>query len=178
MTLTSVTNQLAAIGTIGGQIVIVLLLVSFFMSRKGEVNKIVTFFGKNAILFAFLIALTGMLLSLWYSQVIGFTPCTLCWVQRIFLYPQVIILGIALFNKDKHVGKYAIALSTLGALVASYHYYLEFGGTAFINCGAVGGISCSQRLVYEFGYITIPLMALTSYLMIIGFFLSERRMRS
>lgn len=177
MTLVSLTNQLASIGTIGGQVIIMLLIASFFISRKGEVNKIIIFFGKNAVLFAFIVALGGMLVSLWYSQVIGFEPCTLCWIQRIFLYPQAIILGIALLRKDERVGDYAITLSVFGVFVALYHYYLEFGGTPLVNCGIENGISCSKRLVYEFGYITIPMMALTGFLMIIGFFIAERMMR-
>jgi len=61
---------------------------------------------------------------------LGFAPCELCWWQRIFLYPQTILLAIAYFTDDEHIHKYSIALSSLASFFAAYNLYLQFGNLA------------------------------------------------
>lgn len=131
-------------------------------------NKIFVFIAKNAILFAWIISIIAMSGSLFYSEVAGYEPCKLCWFQRICMYPFVLLFGISLLKKDNKIVDYALGLSGVGAVIAVYHYYLQLGGSSFFPCSAVGySVSCSQRFVLEFGYITIPMMALTGFLMII-----------
>jgi disulfide bond formation protein DsbB len=112
--------------------------------------------------------------SLFYSEIAGFAPCLLCWWQRIFLYPQAIILFIALFKKDWRVRKYAIALSGLGSLVSIYHTYIQFGGESLAPC-PVGGVSCQIVYFVEYGYVTIPTMALTAFGLIILLMLFRKK---
>ena len=86
------------------------------------------------------------------------------------MYPQVILLGMAWLKKDYGIILYSLALSVIGALIAGYHYLLQIGLVPSVNCSAVGySISCSQRFVMQFGYITIPMMSLTAFLLIIIF---------
>lgn len=116
---------------------------------------------------AFIVAASAVLASLFYSEVAGFPPCSLCWWQRIFIYPQAAILAMALYERDRRVGDYLILLSGLGAVVAIYHAYLQYGGTPLGSCGTgVGAVSCAQVFVNAFGYITMPIMSLTAFALI------------
>jgi disulfide bond formation protein DsbB len=104
------------------------------------------------------IALLSVIGSLIYSGVIGYAPCTLCWWQRAFIYPQVLLYGIALIFTDKNVFRYALAFSLVGIIFSLYHNYLDWGGSTLVACDA--SVSCTMRYVNEFGFVTIPLMSL------------------
>lgn len=110
------------------------------------------------------VALLGTIASLYYSEVLGFPPCNLCWYQRIFMYPQVFMLGFAWYRHDRSVVPYSLLLSGIGIALAGYHSYLQFGGSPLIPCGAGSqAAACAQRFVFEFGFITIPLMTATAF---------------
>lgn len=148
-----------------GQIFIVALAVCFL---SGQGKKITGFFSANAPVIMLVVALTATLGSLTYSDIIGYEPCKLCWIQRIFMYPQVVLLAIALYKKERLIVDYILGLSVIGAVIALYHYLLQIGIAPALPCGAVGySVSCSQRFVMEWGYITIPMMSLTAFLLII-----------
>ena len=172
MELISVVNQTLSLLTIAGQIIVVVLIVSFATKR----SEVLNFFAKHALSFALAVALIAMLGSLFYSEIAGYEPCKLCWFQRILMYPQAILLGIAWLKEDHGIVLYSIALSSLGALIAGYNYLLQIGFVPSIGCSAVGySINCSQRFVMQFGYVTIPLMALTAFLLIISFMMVSKR---
>ena len=117
---------------------------------------------------AFLVSLGATVGSLFLSEIAQFEPCKLCWFQRIFMYPQVFLLGIALWKKDLGIYTYSIALSAIGAIIAGYHYLLQIGVAPALPCSAVGySADCSQRFILQFGYITIPLMAFSAFLLIL-----------
>ena len=106
--------------------------------------------------------------SLFYSEIAGFDPCKLCWFQRIFMYPLAILLGLALIRKDFKFTFYPFALTLIGAIISLYHNTIYYGGISIFPCEPFGlGVSCTKVLVMEFGYVTIPLMALTAFLLII-----------
>lgn len=115
---------------------------------------------------AWLVALTATLGSLYFSEIRGFIPCELCWVQRILMYPLSIILGIAAYRGDTGIKKYVLPLSMIGIVVSSYHYMLQkipgFGG--FRPC--VQGVPCDVMYINWFGFITIPFLALTAFILI------------
>ena len=125
----------------------------------------------HAISLAFTAALLATLGSLTYSEILGYEPCKLCWIQRILMYPQVLILGLAVWGRHKRSRALldaSLILSAVGTLVALYRYLLQLGVAPALPCAAVGySVSCSQRFVMEFGYITIPLMALSAFLFIL-----------
>lgn len=161
-------NQVVSIGVIAMQVTILVILANllFFRSRT---NSFLVFFKKYAFYFGFLIAFGSVLLSLFYSNVIGFPACELCWIQRIFLYPQAILFGMELYKRDQTMVDFSLALAFFGSIVSLFHLYIENGGASSLSC-ATGGpatISCATRYVYEFGYVTIPTMALTASVFII-----------
>ncbi|MEK7541011.1 MAG: disulfide oxidoreductase [Patescibacteria group bacterium] len=166
MELISTVNQILLILTVAGQIIAAVLIVSFLIKQRTILN----FFAKYALVFSFIVALVATVGSLFYSEVAGYEPCKLCWFQRILMYPQVIILAMALLKKDNKVASYSIALSFLGVLISGYHYLLQLGVGPSISCSSIGySINCAQKFVMGFGYITIPMMAFTAFLLIIGF---------
>jgi len=163
-------NQFLAVGVILGQIFIIWSVFYFLFFRNKE-NFIIKFVGKNGMLLAFIVALASTLASLFYSEFIGYEPCVLCWYQRIFIYPQVIILGIALFKKDSSIINYSIILSLIGMLISLYQFVLQLGVIDGLPCSAVVESTCSKLFVIQFNYITIPLMAFTAFIIMIVFLL-------
>ena len=158
-------NATLSLLTLGGQILIFVLVLLLLFKKE---SPIIRFFEKHALLCAFLVALGGTVISLFYSEVAGFDPCKLCWYQRIFMYPQVVLLGIALWEKDYSVAKYSLTLSLVGGMIAFYHYYGQMFNPSALPCEVIGLTpACSQRFFVEFGYITIPMMALTGFVLIL-----------
>jgi len=155
-------NIILSLLAVFGQILILFIFISLLFGKNA---KPLAFLGKNAILLAFLVAAGATLGSLFYSEIAGFEPCKLCWFQRIFLFPQVIVLGLALLGKATDVKNIAIALSALGAAFAVYHNLLLAG---FVSGGwcSTAAVSCAQNFVFAFGYITIPVMSLTAFLLV------------
>ena len=176
MQLVQTVNTILGILTIIAQLSVVIIAISLVLRSKLS-KKILTFFGKNALLFSFIVALVSTLGSLFYSEIAHFEPCKLCWFQRILMYPQVLLLGFAFLKRDNHIGKYAMLLSGVGGVIALYHYLLQRGIVQeLVPCSAVGySVSCSQKFVMQFGYITIPLMALSAFSLILFLFFAQKR---
>jgi disulfide bond formation protein DsbB len=160
-------NKTLALGTLVLQIAIITFFLSIIWAKNRNkklpnlCQSYWDFLKQNSLLLSFLIVLGGTLSSLFYSSVIGYATCELCWFQRALIYPQVIILGVALWKKQKDIFDYVIALNIIGFLIALYQYYLQRFNVS-TNCGS-GDISCSSVYILEFGYITIPMMALTLF---------------
>ena len=171
--LTSTITQILSYLTVSAQVLSVFLLAAL-LARRSFAGQL-KFFGDNAILFSFIVAATAMGGSLFYSEVAGFEPCTLCWYQRILMYPQVFLLGLALLRKERVIIPYSICLSAVGAGIAGYHYLLEIGVVPELPCAATGySAACSQRFVLNLGYITIPMMAFSAFILILLFMVSAR----
>ena len=100
---TSSVTQVLSILTVIGDILIAgfLILIIYKLLSKKKVD--LDFIKENALLFAFIIALIATSGSLFYSEIAKYTPCKLCWFQRIFMYPQVILLGVALMRKARNI---------------------------------------------------------------------------
>ncbi|MAG07635.1 disulfide bond formation protein B [Candidatus Pacearchaeota archaeon] len=160
-------NKILALGTLVLQIAIVTFFLAIIWAKNRNkklpsfCQSCWNFLKQNSLLLAFLTVLGGTLASLFYSEIIDYAACELCWFQRALIYPQVIILGIALWKKQKDIFDYVIALNIIGSLIALYQYYLQRFNVS-TNCGS-GDISCSSVYILEFGYITIPMMALTLF---------------
>lgn len=153
--------------TVLGQALLLVGLVAI-LGRNSFGRRLYAWMGSFAIRGAFIVALVAMIGSLLFSEVAHFTPCVLCWYQRIAMYPQVILLGLALSGKNRDVIWQSIVLSGIGAVIAIYHYYLQLGGPAIAPCSVgSGGTDCALKVAFTFGYITIPVMALTGFLMIL-----------
>ena len=112
---------------------------------------------------AYLQSLIATLGSLYFSEILKYTPCTLCWYQRIAMYPIVVLLLISILTKDKNVYKYVLPLSITGTLISLYHNLLYYNiiKDNIIPCAT--GVSCTTRYVEYFGFITIPLLAFIAF---------------
>ncbi len=115
--------------------------------------------------FAWLVAIAATAGSLYFSEVRAFVPCSLCWFQRIFMYPLVVILGMASFRQDKKIISYALPLSMIGGLIAVWHVIEENNPNLAIPMCNVG-VPCSVKYVNYLGFITIPIMSLTAFTLI------------
>lgn len=104
--------------------------------------------------------------SLFYSEIMGYVACDLCWIQRIFMYPLVIIYGVTVFKKDVTIALPGLILSTLGLCVSLYHYGLQKLPLLQNAGGFCGTVSCNLQYVNYFGFITIPFLAGTAFLVI------------
>jgi len=163
----NVTNVLSVIVIVSdalAALLFLLLVTPLKHSRRGK--AVLTFFGSNAIFLALLVALGSVGGSLFYSEIAHFAPCLLCWWQRVLLYPQAVILFVALLARDERVRKYCVALSGIGALIATYHTFIQFGGNDLVPC-SVAGVSCTKLYFLTYGYVTIPTMSLTAFALIL-----------
>lgn len=116
--------------------------------------------------------------SLFFSYVMGFTPCVLCWYQRIFLFPLVIILAMGLFPFDKNVVKFALPLAVAGWLIALYHNLLYSGIIPESIQPCSRGVSCTEKYIDLFGFLTIPMLSLFSFSTIIALLIILQRRTS
>lgn len=116
---------------------------------------------------AFAVAATTMLGSLYFSESAHFTPCRLCWFQRIGLYPVAIILGFGLLTRDRSMAKPALLMALLTAPISAYHYLIEWYPT--LEQGSCDPTApCTAVWFREFGFISLPFMALVSALAVIS----------
>jgi len=113
-----------------------------------------------------LLASVSTLGSLFFSEVMGFQPCVLCWYQRICMYPLVLILPAALFPFDRNVVRYAAPLALLGLLTAGFHLLLVAGYIPESIKPCVQGVPCTDVQIEWFGFVTIPLLSALSFLVI------------
>jgi len=167
--ITKLLSILTLIGTI--EIVVLAILALSFKFRSlrkvAIVKNLVSFVSKYALLYSFIVALVATTGSLFFSDIAGFAPCILCWYQRILMYPNVLLLGIALRKKSTEIIDYVLSLTGLGAVLGFYHYSQQFSHNPLLPCSTVGySVSCAEKFFTHFGYITIPLMSSTAFSMI------------
>ena len=152
---------------------LVLLLILIFGKKE---NPLLVWVGKNALLLTFLLTVGAMAGSLFYSEVALWTPCQLCWYQRMFVYPQVFLLGMALVRKNVEMLAYTTMLSVIGAIVAIIHYAQQMSGVKIVSCAfGNSGTSCLDTEFIGYGYITIPLMSLTIFALGILIYVARNR---
>jgi disulfide bond formation protein DsbB len=106
--------------------------------------------------------------SLFFSEIAGFIPCELCWYQRICMYPLSIITLLAAIRGEYRIARYLLPLPLVGACVSVYHLLIEngvVGQSTQCLVSAPGG--CATKWIDKFGYITIPTLALTAFVLLI-----------
>jgi disulfide bond formation protein DsbB len=108
----------------------------------------------------------------------GFAPCVLCWYQRIFLFPLVIILAVGLFPIDKNLVKYALPLAIAGWMTTLYHnlLYARIIPESIQPCSQ--GVSCTEEYINLFGFLSIPMLSLLSFSTIIALLIIFKRRTS
>lgn len=125
---------------------------------------------KKIILLRFLAwvqSVVAMAGSLYFSEVMKYPPCKLCWYQRITMYPLVAIITVGILKKDKNLPYYVLPLSITGLIISIYHnlIYYHIISENFVPCG-VNDVSCTTKFFAWFGFITIPLLSLLAHLII------------
>ncbi len=171
-------NNVLALGTIALFIGAIGFIKALFWGHRFVVlQSIRDFAGAYGLATGFVFSLSGSALTLVYSEIFGFPPCPLCWWQRVCLYPQVVLFAIALKTRDTSVALYSIALSTIGLGIAAYHHLLQVLPSGSLPCPAEGVVSCGQRFVFEFGFVTFPLMSAALFAFLIAVMLVVRARR-
>ena len=118
-----------------------------------------------------LLATCGTLGSLFFSDVMGFAPCTLCWWQRIFMYPLVVVVLVGLFPYDGKMIRFALPLAGCGWAVAAYHTLLYEGIIPEEASPCQQGVSCTEKYIEIFGIFSIPALSLICFTGIVGLLL-------
>ena len=120
------------------------------------------------------IAMSG---SLYLSEIAHLVPCELCWFQRIAMYPMVPLLAIGWLRGDIEVWRYGLALSIPGAAIAAYHVTIQWMPTLEVGtCGI--GAPCTARYVAVFGFVSIPTMAGSAFLLLTALFALLRHLKN
>jgi len=130
-------------------------------SQPSMLDRVRAFLSTTALWYAWVIALVTTLGSLYYSEIAGYAPCTLCWYQRIAIYPMAIVLLVGALRKDPVVKWYAIPPLLVGMAVSIYHYQLEwFPSQSHTFCTLE--TPCTTIWFRQFGFMTLSYMALSA----------------
>jgi disulfide bond formation protein DsbB len=167
----SLVQTLFALAAVVGVLFIIWAAVMAVASRASDdvadsVDRMRERFAPWALAAAFTVAAIATFGSLYFSEVVGYEPCRLCWYQRIAMYPLVIILAMAVARRDVGVRWYAMPVAMIGAGISTYHYFLEWFPQ--IDTGACHvGIPCTAVWFRELGFVSLPFLALTAFVLII-----------
>ncbi|MCO6510850.1 MAG: disulfide bond formation protein B [Aridibacter famidurans] len=116
---------------------------------------------------AWVVALIGLVGSLFFSVVMELPPCDLCWYQRIAMYPLVPILATGIILRDRRMKTYALPFGIVGLAISVYHNLLYYGVITQALTPCSQGVPCTAKQLELFGFITIPLMTLAAFVVIL-----------
>ncbi len=164
--LQSIVSPTIVTATFASNIIFLALVVTYNISPSFR-GGVQSFLKKYITLTLFIITTTAVVGSLLYSNIVGFPPCELCWWARVLIYPQALLAGFALWRKDSTIVDTLLPLSVIGFLLTLYHSFVLWGGKSFLTCTQEGA-ACSKLYVMEYGYITIPVMALSCFVYLLA----------
>jgi disulfide bond formation protein DsbB len=164
---------LAVLGVIGQVLgaLLILAALAFAAGARGPLRVIRRLLWGYELWAAFVVAAIATGGSLFFSEVAHFVPCELCWYQRICMYPLSILTLFLAYHGDHRAARYLVPLPVVGAGVSIYHLLIEnkvIKEPAQCLISAPGS-GCGTKWINEFGYITIPTLALTGFVLLIGF---------
>lgn len=166
---------------VAGLLVLVLTLVLFYDYFWNESGLYERFVKKYVWWLIMGTTIGGVATTLLYSEYFGFVPCSLCWLQRVALYPQALLSVAAFKFKDAvFYPIYGIVISTFGLLVAVYHYIYQalpsaVRETSLMPCLADGSADCATKFMEVFGFVTFPLLSAVMFAFLIVLYLNLRR---
>jgi disulfide bond formation protein DsbB len=161
----TVTLFLAVLSVAAEATVVVAVAFAVVGGRRAR-TRMREVFGPDVLMLALVVATVSMVGSLWFSYGADFVPCTLCWYQRICMYPLVPLLAAGLILRDPRVRVYAGILAAIGLCLSAYHIVLErFPSLESDVCDRAN--PCTIIWVRRFGYLTIPTMAASAFALII-----------
>jgi disulfide bond formation protein DsbB len=164
---------LAALG-VAGQVLAALLLLlglAWVVGARRPVTALRGALEGYELWLVFLVSAIATGGSLFFSEIAHFVPCELCWYQRICMYPLSIVTLLAALANDRRVARYLFPLPLVGAGVSVYHLLIENGVIKEPSACLIGGAGCSVKWINEFGYVTIPTLALTGFALCLIFLL-------
>ena len=164
---------LSVLGVVGQVLIVLALLIGVLALAgvRGPLDALRNLLWGYELWGAFVVAAIATGGSLFYSEVAGFIPCEFCWFQRVLMYPLSILTLLIAARGDNRAARYLIPLPVVGAGTSIYHMLIERGViTEHKGCLVTGG-GCSTNWIiqHSFGYLTIPTLALTAFLLLIGF---------
>jgi hypothetical protein len=172
----SLTHNLAALTILMGMFLVVWVLALVYKVKAKKQSTFFSFLSRNILPLGFFISLAGTFLTLYYSEVLHYAPCDLCWFQRIFLYPQMFIFALAWYKKDRSILPYGLLLSVVGLFIASYHHLLQVGYNIYKPCStALFAVDCAKPSFIEYGFVTFPFMAVVLFSTLILLFITARK---
>ena len=172
-------NKLVALSAVWMELFAAALLALFFLRKREWARALSDVAARGALLVGAALSWGAIAVSLYYSEVLGFEPCGLCWMIRVFSYPLAFLFTLAWWRGDEGIVDYAISLAVPGLLIALYQHYLQMGGTEVVGCPATGGTAdCAARFLFEFGHVTFPWLAVAYFLLIIALMLHLRSLSS
>ena len=178
MPLLFILNYLLAVGGLAMLALTIGLYVDYFYCQSKYFNR---FIQKFVWIIIPTITVGSVVISLVYSEYFGFVPCSLCWLQRIALYPQALFALMAFKTKESvYFPLYSLALSGFGLAVAVYHYIYqlvpkEAAGGGVMPCLADGSADCGLKVIDLFGFVTFPLLSAITFAFLIVLYLNLRR---
>ena len=157
---------LSVLGVIGQVLAVVLLLtgIAWLVGLRGPGDHLRAWVEGYELWIVFAISSIATGGSLFFSEIANFPPCELCWYQRICMYPLSIITLLAAIRGDFRIARYVLPLPIVGACISVYHLLVEngvVGQSSACLVSAPGG--CATKWINEFGYMTIPTLALTAF---------------
>ena len=164
MLIATIDTTLRVLAITGLPIIALIAALLIAKPRKGALGALYDDIKKNGLWLAFAIALIATLGSLFYSEIAHYTPCKLCWFQRILMYPLTITTLIAAIRKDRDAWHYIIPPAIIGGAVAVGHYFLQVHN--YTGVCAAGGVDCAQNYSFYAGFVSIPFMALVAFTII------------
>lgn len=126
-------------------------------------NKLQRLFEKNVLYLSLIVALVSTLGSLFFSELLHFPPCSLCWYQRILMYPLIPILTMGILHKDEHLPFYVLPLSIFGAVIAFYQHLLQVNIIPENLAPCSIGVSCSEKTIAFFDVLTLPFLSFLAF---------------
>jgi disulfide bond formation protein DsbB len=105
--------------------------------------------------------------SLFFSEIMEFPPCVLCWYQRIAMYPLVILFMVGSFQTARVTFAFSMPLVILGWIISVYHNLLHYEIVPESASPCLEGVSCSTVYINWFGFITIPMLSFISFSLIL-----------
>jgi disulfide bond formation protein DsbB len=161
---------LAVLGVVGQVLAGLLILVALaaLFGARGPLNALRSALWGYELWAAFVVAAIATGGSLFFSEVAGFVPCELCWYQRICMYPLSLLTLFLAVHGDHRAARYLLPFPVIGAGVSIYHLLVENHVVSTPQACLVGA-GCAVKWINEFGYMTIPTLALTAFVLLIGF---------
>lgn len=128
-----------------------------------------------ALYLAWVVSLAATLGSLYFSEILGYEPCKLCWLQRICMYPQALLLGMAVYKSDRRMAAYLFPLSIIGGSISLYHFAEQKIPALAKLLPCTVGVPCNEDYINWLGFITIPFLALIAFSLMTVFLYLEKR---